>query len=112
MAAKNSQNKKKLKTLFRKYSYLKGRGGLMVSVFATRSARPGFESRPGASLQSGQRGGRSLCGYCTNELIKLEKKVKKIMFDIQVMLKILWHCSFSITLFKLEKRRKKGIFKI
>ena len=46
-------------------------GGLVISVPATRSARPGLESRPGASPQSGVRGGRSLCEYCTNKLIKL-----------------------------------------
>ena len=46
-------------------------GGLVISVLATRSARPGLESRPGASPQSGVRGGRSLCEYCTNKLIKL-----------------------------------------
>ena len=39
-------------------------GGLVVSVPATRSARTGFESSPGASPQSGLRGGRSLCEYC------------------------------------------------
>ena len=39
----------------------------MVSVPATRSAQPGFESWPGLS---GLRGGRSLCEYCTNKLIK------------------------------------------
>ena len=43
-------------------------GGLVVSVPATRSARPGFESRPVASPQSGLRGGRSLCQYCINKL--------------------------------------------
>ena len=37
--------------------------GLVVSVPATRSARPGFESRPGASSQGGLRGGRSHCEY-------------------------------------------------
>ena len=31
----------------------------------------GFESRPGASPQSNLRGGRLLCEYCTNKLIKL-----------------------------------------
>ena len=51
----------------------------MVSVPATGSARPGFESRPGASPQSGLRGGRSLCEYCTNKLkqlgwLQVEKK--------------------------------------
>ena len=46
-------------------------GGLVVHVPATRSTRPRFESRPGASPQSGVRGGRSLCEYCTNKLIKL-----------------------------------------
>ena len=43
-------------------------GGLVVSVPATRSDRPGSESRPGASPQSGLRGGRLLCEYCTNKL--------------------------------------------
>ena len=28
-----------------------------------------FESRPGASPQSGLRGGRSLCEYCTNKIV-------------------------------------------
>ena len=42
--------------------------GLVVSVPATRSARPRFESRPGTSPQSGLRGGRSLCECCTNKL--------------------------------------------
>ena len=46
-------------------------GGLVVSFPATRSARPGFESWPGASSQSGLKGGRSLCEYYTNKLIKL-----------------------------------------
>ena len=40
----------------------------MVSFPATRSTHPGFESWPGASPQSGQRGGRSLCEYSTNKL--------------------------------------------
>ena len=44
---------------------------ILRSVPATRSARPGFESRPEASPQSGLRGGRSLCEYCANKLIKL-----------------------------------------
>ena len=43
----------------------------MVSVPATRSARPGFESRPVASPQSGLRGGRLLFEYCTNKLLKV-----------------------------------------
>ena len=34
---------------------------------ATRSARPGFKSWPGASPQGDLRGGRSLCAYCTNK---------------------------------------------
>ena len=42
--------------------------GLVVSVPATRSACPRLESRPGASPQSGLRGGRLLCEYCTNKL--------------------------------------------
>ena len=41
-------------------------GGLVVSVPATRSARPGFESRPGPLPKSGLRGGTFLCKYCTN----------------------------------------------
>ena len=41
-------------------------GGLVVSVPAIRSARPGIESRPGSLPQSGLRGGRSLCEYCTD----------------------------------------------
>ena len=47
--------------------------GLVVSVPATRSARPGFDSRPwagGASPQSGLGGGRSLSEYCTNKVIQ------------------------------------------
>ena len=43
-------------------------GGLVVSVPATRSARPGFESWPVASPQSGLRDGRQLCEYYTNKL--------------------------------------------
>ena len=46
-------------------------GGLVVNVPATRSAHPGFESRPGGPhhrVVSGLRGGRSLCEYCTNKL--------------------------------------------
>ena len=46
-------------------------GGLVVSVPATRSTRPGFKSRPGASPQSGLRGGKSLCEYCTNRVINI-----------------------------------------
>ena len=63
------------------YSLIQGRyrgavvfvrcGGLVFSVPATRSARPRFGSLPGASPQSGLRGGRSLSEYCTNKLIKL-----------------------------------------
>ena len=45
-------------------------GGLVISVPATRSARPGFNSRPGTSPQGGLRGGRSLCEYCTNKYNK------------------------------------------
>ena len=37
------------------------RGGLVVFIPATRSVRPGFESRPGASPQCGLRGGISHC---------------------------------------------------
>ena len=44
-------------------------------LVATRSARPEFVSRPGTSPQSGLRGGRSLCEYCTvykySKIIKL-----------------------------------------
>ena len=63
-------------------------GGLVVSVFTTRSARPGFESRPGASPQSGLRGGRTLCEYCTNKIVKtrprlaISKKIKLQMIFI------------------------------
>ena len=43
--------------------------GLVVNVFATRSARFGFKFRPsGVSPQSGLRGNRL---FCTNNLIKL-----------------------------------------
>ena len=42
----------------------------MVSDPATRSAHPGFESRPGTSPRGGLRGGRSHCEYCKNKLIK------------------------------------------
>ena len=49
--------------------------GLVDSVPATRSARPGFESRPGASLQSGLRGGRSLCENCTNKINKTRPRL-------------------------------------
>ena len=37
------------------------RGGLVVFIPATRSVRPGFESRPGAAPQCGLRGGISHC---------------------------------------------------
>ena len=43
-------------------------GGLVVSIPATRSDRPGFASRPGASPQSGLWGGRSLGEYYKNKL--------------------------------------------
>ena len=45
--------------------------GIVVSVPVTRSAHFGFESRRGASPQGSLRGGRLLCEYCTNKLIKL-----------------------------------------
>ena len=48
------------------------RWSIVVSVPATRSARPGFESLPGGySPQKDQRGGRLLCEYSANKLIKL-----------------------------------------
>ena len=37
------------------------RGGLVVFIPATRSVRPGFESRPGAAPQCGLKGGISHC---------------------------------------------------
>ena len=55
----------------------------VFSVPATRSARPGFESRPRASLQSGLRGGRSLCEYIQIDYKKNQAqvgcKLKKII---------------------------------
>ena len=60
-------------------------GGLVVSVPATRSAGPGYESQPGASPQSSLGDGRSRCEYCTNKLIKLGPGwlyVKKIELQI------------------------------
>ena len=59
--------------------------GLVVSVPATRSTHPGFESRPGASPHSGLRGGISLCEKGTNKLYKtrprlvVSKKKKKLV---------------------------------
>ena len=49
-------------------------GGQVVSVPATRSALPGFESQARASAQSawsveGRHG--SLCEYCTKKIVKL-----------------------------------------
>ena len=49
-----------------RFSYVRC-GDLVVSVPATRSIRPRFESRPGVSPQSGLRCGRSPCEYCTNK---------------------------------------------
>ena len=44
-------------------------------VTVSRSARPGFESRPGSSPLSGLRGGKSLCEYCTNKINKTRPRL-------------------------------------
>ena len=64
-------------------------GGLVVSVPATRSGRPGYESRPGGLTTEWSEGrrGRLLCEYCTkNYKTKLRLAVSKKKKNVREIL--------------------------